>query len=81
MNLVKLISTVLSDPAVRAIVLPLAEAVIGWVRSGKPVPEWLDLAELAVPDLQAPLALERAKLRREAAERRAAAEFHAALRG
>jgi hypothetical protein len=68
LNLVKLLSTVLSDPAVRAIVLPLAEAVIAWVRSGKPVPGWLDLAELDVPELKAPLALERAKLRRRSAE-------------
>lgn len=69
MNLVRLISTVLSDPAVRGIVLPLAEAVIDWIRSGKPVPGWLDAAEQAVPalravpELRAPLALERARRR------------------
>lgn len=73
MNLVQVLTRVLADPTVRAIVLPIAEAVIAWVRSGKPVPEWLDLAELDVPDLRAPLALERAKLRRDAALRRATA--------
>lgn len=63
MNLVRLISTVLSDPAVRGIVLPLAEAVIGWIRSGKPVPEWLDVASQQIPELRSPLALERARRR------------------
>jgi hypothetical protein len=81
LNLVKLISTVLSDPAVRAIVIPLAEEVISWIRSGRPVPGWLDLAEVDVKELQAPLALERAKLRREAAERETLRRAAARLQG
>jgi hypothetical protein len=62
-NLARLLATILRDPAVRSIVLPLVEEVIAWVRSGKPAPAWLDAAERAVPELRAPLALERARRR------------------
>lgn len=67
MNLVRLISTVLSDPAIRAIALPLIEDVIDWVRSGKPTPAWLDVASQQIPELRSPLALQRAALRARSA--------------
>jgi hypothetical protein len=53
---------VLSDPTVRAIVVPLAESVAGWVRGGER-PGWLDGALREVPDLRAPVALAEAKRR------------------
>jgi len=47
---------ILRDPVVRGIVVPLAEAVVAWVRGGDP-PGWLGVAIREVPELQAPVAL------------------------
>jgi len=52
----------LTDPTVRAIVVPLAEAVARWVRGGER-PAWLDGALREVPELRAPAALAEAKRR------------------
>jgi hypothetical protein len=55
---------ILRDPVVRGIVVPLAEAVVEWVRGG-PRPDWLAGALREVPDLDGAVqALERAKERR-----------------
>jgi hypothetical protein len=62
-NLVRLLTTALADPTVRGIILPIAEDVLAWVRSGRPAPAWLEAAGREVPELRAPLALARARLR------------------
>jgi len=54
---------ILRDPVVRGIVVPLAEAVVDWVRGG-PRPDWLASALREVPALRAPVAL--AEMRRRA---------------
>jgi hypothetical protein len=56
---------ILRDPVVRGIVIPLAEAVVEWVRGG-PRPDWLAGALREVPELRAPVAL--AEARRRAAK-------------
>jgi len=53
---------ILRDPVVRGIVVPLAEAVVAWVRGGER-PVWLDGALREVPELHAPVALAEAKRR------------------
>jgi len=45
------VAKVLSSPEVRAIVLPLAEQVVRWVRGGQK-PEWLDGAVRDVPSIK-----------------------------
>ena len=56
---------ILRDPVVRGVVVPLAEAVVEWVRGG-PRPDWLASALREVPALRAPAAL--AEARRRAAK-------------
>jgi len=45
------VAKVLSSPEVRAIVLPLAEQVVRWVRGGQK-PEWIDGAVREVPSIK-----------------------------
>jgi len=53
---------ILRDPVVRGIVVPLAEAVVAWVRGGER-PVWLDGALREVPELRTPMALAEARRR------------------
>ncbi len=53
---------ILRDPVVRGIVVPLAEAVVAWVRGGER-PVWLDGALREVPSLRSPVALAEARRR------------------
>ncbi len=54
---------ILRDPVVRGIVVPLAEAVVAWVRGDRTRPAWLDGALREVPSLRSPVALAEARRR------------------
>lgn len=56
---------ILRDPVVRAIIVPLAEQIVAWVRGDRTRPAWLDGALREVPSIdRAVQALEEAKDRR-----------------
>lgn len=56
---------ILRDPVVRAIVVPLAEQIVAWVRGDRTRPAWLDGALRDVPSIDGAVqALEAAKDRR-----------------